>query len=123
MIKAESISGVMPGLLRMVLTVVSVALLTACSTTKTVVDGATGAVGAEEAVSGNLIVYYSPEVGNSDLLAAAERYGSKVIYVYRNFNGIAVSVPPGKSVDEAIKYYESVPGVLSVTRDRVLHLD
>ena len=62
-------------------------------------------------------------MGNSDLLAAAERYGSNVIYVYRNFNGIAVSVPPGKSVDEAIKYYESVPGVLSVTRDRVLHLD
>lgn len=96
----------------LVLAILSV--LSSCTATKSV----------EVASSGeNLIIYYSPETGNKELLKAAKKYGSKVIYAYRNINGIAVTVPKGKSVQEAMKYYDSINGVLSVVKDQKMRLD
>lgn len=46
-----------------------------------------------------------------------------MIYAYRNINGIAVTVPKGKSVQEAMKYYDSINGVLSVVKDQKMRLD
>lgn len=91
-----------------------VVLLSSCGSPKMVADDVSGE---------NLIIYYAPEAGNSQLLKAAKKYGSTVIYVYKNINGIAVTVPKGKSATEAIKYYEKLDGVLSVTRDQKLHLN
>lgn len=91
-----------------------VVLLSSCGFSKVV---------AEKGSGENLIIYYAPEAGNEDLLKAAKKYGSTVIYVYKNINGIAVTVPKGKSSTEAIKYYEKLDGVLSVTRDQKLHLN
>lgn len=71
----------------------------------------------------NLIIYYEPESGNERLLEAAKKYGSEVLYVYRNINGIAVTVPKGKSVSDALKYYTGIKGVLSVTKDEKMQLD
>lgn len=87
-----------------------------------------GACRATKALPGkttneNLIIYYSPDCGNTELLSAAEKYGSKVLYVYKNINGIAVTVPNGKTVLEAMKYYEKVNGVLSVVQDQKMQLD
>lgn len=70
----------------------------------------------------NLIIYYEPETGNDDLLRAAKKYGSEVLYVYKNINGIAVTVPKNKNLPDAIKYYENVKGVPSVTKDEKLQL-
>ena len=103
-------------------------LMASCSAKKAVHGIPTPAHDSEIAVpdnqaTGNLIIYYDPETGNKELLAAAEEYGSEILYVYKNLNGIAVTVPNGKSVDDAIKYYEQVHGVLSVHRDRIMHLD
>ena len=41
----------------------------------------------------NLIIYYEPGAGNGELLKAAKSYGSEVLYVYQNINGIAVTIP------------------------------
>lgn len=71
----------------------------------------------------NLIIYYEPRAGNGELLKAAKSYGSEVLYVYQNINGIAVTVPRDKTVTDAMKYYGKIKGVLSVTQDRKLQLD
>lgn len=91
----------------------AISLLSGCSTAKT----------AKESVPNqNLIICYEPKTGNKDLLHAAKKYGSEVLYVYKNINGIAVSVPKNKNLPDAIKYYENVKGVLSVTKDEQLRL-
>lgn len=91
----------------------AISLLSGCSTSKTV---------QENVPNQNLIIYYEPETGNDDLLRAAKKYGSEVLYVYKNINGIAVTVPKNKNLHYAIKYYENVKGVLSVTKDEKLQL-
>ncbi len=85
-----------------------------CTTTKTFQNNT-----ANE----NLIIYYSPDTGNKGLIEAAKKYGSKILYVYKNINGIAVTVPKSKTVPEAMKYYKKVNGVLSVNQDRKMQLD
>lgn len=94
--------------------IAAMALLSSCGSPRMVADDVSGE---------NLIIYYAPETGNEGLLKAAKKYGSTVIYVYKNINGIAVTVPKGKSATEATKYYEKLDGVLSVTRDQKLHLN
>lgn len=89
-------------------------IMSACHTVK---------VSNENSVNNDLIIYYNPEVGNKDLLKAAKKYGSGIIYIYKNINGIAVSIPKNKTALEAIKYYERVNGVTSVAQDRILQLD
>lgn len=89
-------------------------ILPACRTTK---------VGQIETHGENLIIYYAPEVGNEALLEAAKKYGSEVLYVYKTLNGIAVTVPKKKTVSNAIKFYEKIPGVLSVNKDQKLQLN
>lgn len=71
----------------------------------------------------NIIIFYDPAAGNAALLDAAKTYGSEVIYIYKNINAIAVTVPAGRTLPAAKKYYSKVKGVLSVTEDRKLQLD
>lgn len=70
----------------------------------------------------NLIIYYDPEVGNGNLLRAAKKYGSEVLYMYENINGIALTIPNSKSIQDAVNYYEKIKGVLSVTKDEKMQL-
>lgn len=78
--------------------------------------------GLDKGTAGTLIIFYDPSAGSRALLDAARIYGSEVIYEYRNFNGIAVTVPRGKTIDEAIQFYERVEGVIQVNRDEMLEL-
>lgn len=71
----------------------------------------------------NLIIYYNPSAGNDDLLRAAKKYGSEVLYVYKNINGIAVSIPKNRSLQEAVNYYEKINGVFSVMKYEKMQLD
>ena len=52
------------------------------------------------------------------LLKAAKEYGAEIIYQYNNLNGIALRIPDGGNISEAIKYFKAVEGVLSVSQDR-----
>lgn len=88
-------------------------LLAACSTSRQAVDaGATG----------NLIIFYDSAIGKEKLLEAVKEYGSEVLYEYKNFNSIAVTVPPGYTVSKTIRFYKKVRGVLSVSEDRKMEL-
>lgn len=97
-----------------ILIFLAVSLLASCSTAKTAQQNVTHE---------NLIIYYDPEVGNEPLLRAAKQYGSEILYIYHNINGIAVTVPQSKPLQDAVKYYESIKGVLSVTKDMKVQLD
>lgn len=73
-----------------------------------------------------LIIYYDGAVGSADLLRAVRDYKSKLVYEYKNFNGIAIALDPKRhDHKEAIKHFEGLPGVLSVMLDRKveLHID
>lgn len=87
--------------------------LTACSTYRH--------LHGKEAVH-NLIVFYDPTIGNEQLLKATKEYGSEVIYEYKNFNSIAVTVPSKHTTLKAMEFYKKVNGVLSVTEDRKMKL-
>lgn len=97
-----------------ILLLLAASLLASCSTATTAPHNV-----AHE----NLIIYYDPEVGNEALLKAAKQYGSEILYIYENITGIAVTVPHDKPLQDAIKYYESINGVLSVTKDMKVQLD
>lgn len=96
-----------------ILIVAVLSAISSCTSTKSLQDNT-----ANE----NLIIYYSPDIGNKELLGAAKKYGSEILYVYKNINGIAVTVPKGKTAPQAIEYYEKVKGVLSVTQDQKIQL-
>lgn len=67
----------------------------------------------------NLIIFYDAKIGKGRLLEAVNQYGAKLLYDYTHLNGIAVSVPENKSMDDAIKYFKKVSGVLSVEKDQL----
>ena len=65
-----------------------------------------------------LIIMYDAEVGSTPLLEAAKEYGAEVIYRYANVSGVALRIPAGNNLAEAIRYFKAVKGVLSVSQDR-----
>jgi len=69
-----------------------------------------------------LIISYDTTVGKDSLLAAVERYQAELIYNYRIINAIAIRIPEGTSIQDAITYFQAVPGVIAVNRDRIMHL-
>lgn len=71
----------------------------------------------------NLIIFYDSTIGNKPLLKAVKKYGSKLIYQYRNFHGVAVTIPPRFTTPQAIEYYKKVKGVLNVEEDRKMQLN
>lgn len=69
-----------------------------------------------------LIIMYDPATGVDPLLKATENYEARIIYRYNIINGIAIEVPTEKNIADAVKYFKSVEGVVSVTRDREVNL-
>ena len=63
---------------------------------------------------------YNAETGEAPLLEAAEKYGAEIIYRYENFNGVALVIPEGKDVNEAIRYFRAVKGVTAVNRNNTV---
>lgn len=68
-----------------------------------------------------VIIWYDnshPDV-KPRLLEAIARHGCTVTYDYQNFNAVAVTMPRGMSVDDAIVLFSRVNGVLQVSRDEI----
>lgn len=74
-------------------------------------------------VKGSLIIFYDSEVGSAPLMQAIKDYGASLIYEYKTMSGVAISIPDGKDIQQAISYFGKVKGVVTVGRDRILHLD
>lgn len=69
-----------------------------------------------------LIIMYDEEIGKEPLLAAVEAYGAELIYDYSIIPGIAIRIPDGKDIHDAIAYFKKVRGVTTVERDHIYHL-
>lgn len=76
----------------------------------------------EPRYTNNLIIFYDAEIGKDALLQAVQEYDAKILYEYRTMNGIAISLPNGKMIDDAIIYFQDVKGVLVVNRDEIMQL-
>ena len=70
----------------------------------------------------NLIIMYDAEIGKETLLQAVKDYGAELLYDYRIISGIAIKIPEGKHILEAIAYFSKVKGVIAVERDHIYHL-
>ena len=70
----------------------------------------------------NLIIMYDAEIGKETLLQAVKDYGAELLYDYRIISGIAIKIPEGKHILEAIAYFSKVRGVTAVERDHIYHL-
>lgn len=68
------------------------------------------------------IVTFDPTVGKEPLLAAIKEYGAEIVYDYKIISGMAIKKPARKSLEETMRHFRSVKGVLSVEYDRVYHL-
>lgn len=77
---------------------------------------------SQEPQNRTLIIFYDAQVGKEPLFKAAQKYGSEIIYDYKNLNGAALRVPDNKTPAKAIKYYKKVLGVLSVEMDKRAYL-
>ena len=77
---------------------------------------------SQEHSSTVFLVTYDAEVGKGPLLEAVGEYGCKVIYDYRSFNGMAIRKPDDKGLEETMRHFRTVKGVLSVNYDRVYRL-
>lgn len=73
----------------------------------------------------SLIIWYdaSSRSNKKRLMKAVRKYHATVLYDYRTFSGIAIRIPDGTDIHKAIDYFKNVKGVLSVNRDRIMHLD
>jgi len=69
-----------------------------------------------------LIIYYDEGIGSEPLMKAIEDYNAEIIYKYNNFSSMAIKIPSDKTLDEAIKYFENVNGVLMVNKDQVYQI-
>lgn len=70
----------------------------------------------------NLIIMYDVEVGKEALLQAVKDYGAELLYDYSLIPGIAIKIPEGRHILEAIAYFSKVKGVTAVERDHIYHL-
>lgn len=70
-----------------------------------------------------LVISYDIQIGKEPLKKAIRKYGAEIIYDYRIVNAIAIRVPDPSKIQDAVTHFEKVKGVMSVSRDRVNHLD
>lgn len=68
------------------------------------------------------LVMYDAEVGKEPLLKAIKAYKCEVIYDYSIINGMALKKPEGKSLEETMRYFKGVKGVLTVEYDHITRL-
>lgn len=69
-----------------------------------------------------LIIMYDTTIGKQPLLKALKRYKAKLLYDYKNFNGVAISISDTYDETTVIHFFEKVSGVISVQRDRKMQL-
>jgi len=109
---------------QIVIFLVALAAAVSCGTQKSVaVIDKPLPVQEEIDVSPNtLIIMYDEEIGKEPLLKAVEAYGAELIYEYSIIPGIAIRIPDGKDIHDAIAYFKRVKGVTTVERDHIYHL-
>ena len=70
-----------------------------------------------------LLIFFDSSIGKDALLEAIEEYGATIIYEYRIINSVAIRIPEGTFIGDAIEFFKNVDGVMAVRRDQSVHLD
>lgn len=70
-----------------------------------------------------LIIFFDAQIGNQALLVAIKAYSAEILYEYRSMNGVAIRLPNGTNLDDAIRHFEQVKGVLMVNKDQIMQLE
>ena len=78
--------------------------------------------GFQDYAPDRLIIMYSEEVGKGPLLKAIQDYNAEILYDYAIIPGMAIKIPEGSDINDAILYFRAVKGVVSVERDRIIRL-
>ncbi|WP_455228619.1 hypothetical protein [Kingella denitrificans] len=104
-----------------------IVLLAACQSTAPAAPAAKSSLhppqsAAPQYTERTLIVFYDPETGSEPLLQAVKDYGAEVGYQYKNLNGINILLARGQDIEAAQRHFRNVRGILSVSRDRIMHL-
>ena len=71
----------------------------------------------------SLLIFYDVSAGKDALLAAVEEYGATIFYEYRNINAIAIRIPEGTFIGDAIEFFKNIEGVISVRKDAKVDID
>ena len=109
---------------RLLVILAAICLIPSCGTPKkAVLSESTTAIEDEQNVSPNtLIIMYDTEIGKEPLQKAITKYGAEIIYDYSIIPGMAIRIPDGKDIHEAMEDFKKVKGVVSVERDHIYHL-
>ena len=109
---------------KLIVILTAICLIPSCGTPKKAVLPETAtAIEDEQDVSPNtLIIMYDTEIGKEPLQTAITEYGAEIIYDYSIIPAIAIRIPDGKDIREAMEYFKKVKGVVSVERDHIYHL-
>ncbi|WP_455019859.1 hypothetical protein [Kingella denitrificans] len=104
-----------------------IVLLAACQSSTPAMSAAKSSLqppqsAAPQYTERTLIVFYDPETGSGPLLQAVKDYGAQIGYQYKNLNGISILLAQEQDIEAAQQHFRNVRGVLSVSRDRIMHL-
>ncbi len=67
-----------------------------------------------------VIIWYDSK---APLLERIQAENAEIIYDYQNFNGMALRIPVCGTLEQTQQSWASIPGVLSVQPDQLIHLD
>ncbi|MDO4641117.1 MAG: hypothetical protein Q4A84_05370 [Neisseria sp.] len=100
------------------------AMLSACAgSTAATVNTESSVIQLQETEADRvLIIFYDAEIGKEPILAAAKAYDASIVYQYHMLQGVSVSIPKNKTMQDAVEFFKSVKGVLSVNRNKILQL-
>ena len=70
----------------------------------------------------NLIISVDQNIGKDHLKKAIQEYNAEVLYDYNIISSMAIKIPPGKNIEEAIEFFKKVKGVIAVERDGIAHI-
>ena len=76
-----------------------------------------------EATPDTLIISYDEAIGKEPLLAAIEQYNATILYEYNIINAVAIRIPEGTEIEDAIEFFSAVEGVILVNRDHIYQID
>ena len=69
----------------------------------------------------NLIISVDQSIGKESLRKAIKEYNAEILYDYNIIPSMAIKIPPGKEIGDAIEYFKKVNGVIGVERDGIAH--
>ena len=103
--------------------IISLLTAVACGTGKVAVIEPVNMADDPEFVSmTNLIISYDEEIGKEPLLAAIAEYKAEILYDYSIITAIAIKIPEGTDIHDAVEFFKKVKGVTAVARDYIYHL-